>query len=302
MAKTTHVSEAKKSAVKKIAEAVKNHKTVMFVSVKNLPSSQLQKIKKDLRGKAEIISAKKSVILRAIDETKISEIAKLKENVTEDMALLFSNDDGFELSAWLNDNKNPIGAKQGQLAESDITIEEGPTDLVPGPVISELGALGLQIMVEEGKITIRKSKIVVKKGDKINAAAVSIFQKLGIKPFMIGLNPMAFYNSESKKVYVGVKVDKKKTLHEFVSGFARARGFAMAINYLCRETIGMIIGKAERQAIALSKLVSKAGEKKEEVKTQVETKPEVQVQNKPENRVQNKPENRVQNKPEEAKI
>jgi len=99
MAKTTHVSEAKKSAVKKTAEAVKNHKTVMFVSVKNLPSSQLQKIKKDLRGKAEIISAKKSVILRAIDETKISEIVKLKENVTEDMALLFSNDDGFELSA-----------------------------------------------------------------------------------------------------------------------------------------------------------------------------------------------------------
>jgi len=262
MAKTTHVSEAKKSAVKRIAEAIKNYKTIMFVSVKNLPSSQLQKIKKDLRGKAEIISAKKSIILRALDETKIPEISNLKANVIEDMALLFSNDDGFELSAWLNDNKNPIGAKQGQEAGEDITIEEGPTELVPGPVISELGALGLQIMVEEGKITIRKSKVVVKKGDKINAAAVSIFQKLGIKPFMIGLTPLAFYDNSSKKVYVGVKVDKKKTLQEFVAGFAKARGFAQAVNYLCRETIGMILGKAERQAMALNKLQNKPEEAK----------------------------------------
>lgn len=258
MAKTTHVSEEKKKAVKKLAETMKNFRTLMLVSVKNLPSSQLQNIKKDLRGKADIIAAKKSVMIRAIDATGIPELSALKENIAEDMAILASNEDGFEISAWLNDHKNPIGAKQGQIAEDDIIVEEGPTDLVPGPVISELGSLGLQIMIEEGKINIRRSKVVVKKGEPINAAAVSIFQKLGIKPFMIGLTPIAFYDANSKKIYVGMKVDKKKTLQELVSGFVEARGFAQRINYICKETIGMLISKAQRQALELNKLQTKS--------------------------------------------
>lgn len=253
----THVSEEKKQAVKNLASKIQNGKCIMIVSIKNIPSSQLQKIKKDLRGKASIEVAKKSILVRAIDEAKVEELMILKNSIQEDMALLISDDDAFEISAWLNDNKNPIGAKEGQVADSDITIDEGPTELVPGPVISELGSLGLQIMVEDGKITIRKAKVAVKKGDKVTNAAASIFQKLGIKPFMIGLNPLAFYDSSSKKVYVGVKIDKKAKLAEVLGVFAKARGFAVNMAYPTRETIGMILGKANSHANALSKLSGK---------------------------------------------
>jgi large subunit ribosomal protein L10 len=250
----THVSEEKKQAVKNLAQKIKEGKCIMLVSIKNIPSSQLQKIKKDLRGKASIEVAKKTILLRAIDEAKVEELMKLKDSIQEDMGLLISNDDAFEISALLTDNKNPIGAKEGQIAEADITIDEGPTELVPGPVISELGSLGLQIMVEDGKITIRKSKIAVKKGDKVTGSAASIFQKLGIKPFMIGLNPLAFYDSQTKKVYVGVKIDKKAKLAELLGIFAKARGFAVNMTYPTKETIGMILGKANSHANALSKL------------------------------------------------
>ncbi len=253
----THVSEEKKQAVKNLAESIKNGKCIMLVSIKNIPSSQLQKIKKDLRGKAKIEVAKKTILVRAIDESKVEELQKLKENIQEDMALLISEDDGFEISAWLNDNKNPIGAKEGQVTDVDISVDEGPTELVPGPVISELGSLGLQIMVEDGKITIRKSKVVVKKGDKVTAAGASIFQKLGIKPFMIGLTPLAFYDAISKKVYVGVKIDKRAKLAEFISGFAKAKGFAVSIAYPTKESIGMLLAKANSHMNALNKLQNK---------------------------------------------
>lgn len=255
--KQTHVSKEKIDSVKNLAEQIKNGKCIMLVSTKNLPSNQLQKIKKDLRGNSTIKVAKKSILTRAIDETGIADLTALKEQIVEDSALLISNDDGFEISAWLNDNKNPIGAKEGQIAESDITIEEGPTELVPGPVISELGSLGLQIMVEDGKITIRKSKVAVKKGDKVTGAAVSIFQKLGIKPFLIGLEPLAFYDSNNKKVYVGVKINKKQKLQEFLVGFSKARGFAVNVSYPAKETIGMLLAKANNQMNALNKLQNK---------------------------------------------
>jgi len=253
----THISEEKKNAVKRLAEKIREAKCIMLVSIKNIPSSQLQKVKKNLRGKASIEVAKKSIIVRAIDDAGIPELIKIKDSVQEDMALLVSNDDGFEISAWFNENKNPIGAKEGQIAENDISVEEGPTDLVPGPVISELGSVGLQIMVEDGKITIRKPKVVVKKGEKVSSAAASILQKLLIKPFMVGLTGLAFYDSKSKKVYVGVKIDKKAKLAELVGVFAKARGFSVNIAYPTKENIGMLLGKAQRQSNALNKLQSK---------------------------------------------
>jgi large subunit ribosomal protein L10 len=253
----THVPRGKIEAVKRIAEEMKKAKTVMIVSIKSLPANQLQKMKKDLRGKAKMEVAKKSILQRAIEAAGIGEMMKLSEHVKEDYALLISDDDAFELSAWFTDNKNPIAAKEGQIAENDIIVEEGPTDLVPGPVISELGALGLQIMVEDGKITIRKSKVAVKKGDKVNSSAASIFQKLGIKPFMIGISPVAFYDSSSKKIYVDIKIDKKKMLENLISAKARAVGFAINLAYASKDTIGMLLAKANAQMNALSKLGNK---------------------------------------------
>ena len=257
MAEKNQILTEKIEAVKKIASRIKEGKCIMILSIKGISSAQLQKVKKELRGKAIIEVAKKSILIRAVDETGIPELMKIKDNIQEDMALLVSNDNAFEISAWLNDNKTPSLAREGQVSDVEIQIDEGPTELVPGPVISELGALGLQIMVEDGKITIRKPKVVVKKGDKVTNGAASILQKLGIKPFMVGLNPLAFYDSNSKKIYVGVKVDKKKALENLLIGYSKSLGFARSINHISKETIGYLLGKANNQANALIKLQNK---------------------------------------------
>jgi large subunit ribosomal protein L10 len=256
--KKSHVSEEKKTAVKELAQAMKEVNTLMLVSSKSVPAAQFQKIKKSLREKANVQVAKKSTVIRALDETKLPGIEALKEHVQADYAILLSNTDGFELSGWLNENKNPIGAKEGQIADADITIEAGPTDLVPGPVISELGALGLQIMVEDGKITIRKAKAVVKTGEKVSGGAASILQKLGIKPFMMGINPIAFYDKKSGKIYAGVKIDKKKMLEDFLLAHAKAVGFAVNLAYPSQSTIGMLLAKANAHHSAISKLQTKS--------------------------------------------
>lgn len=254
----SHVSKEKIEAVKSLAEEMKKAKTVMLVSIKSIPSAQLQKIKKDLRGKADVMVAKKSTTIRAIEASAVPELMELIKSVQEDSAILISNSDAFELAGIITENKNPIAAKEGQVVENDISVDEGPTDLVPGPVISELGSLGLQIMVEDGKITIRKGKVVVKKGGKVSSAAASIFQKLGIKPFMVGINPIAFYDSNLKKVYVGVKIDKKKTLAEIISAQAKALGFSVAIAYPTKQNIGFLLAKANAHNNAITKLTSKS--------------------------------------------
>lgn len=253
MAKT----DIKAKAVKKLGEDIRKSKTIMLVSIKSIPSSQFQKIKRDLRAKANVHVVKKNIMLRAIDESDVPELASLKEHVQSDCAVALSEEDAFQLAGWLVENKNPLAAKAGQIAEEDIIVEAGPTELLPGPAISELGAIGLKVMVEDGKIAIREAKAVVKKGEKVSAEAASILQKLGMKPFLVCLSPIALYDSANKKIYLNIRIDKKKALQDLSIAQSKAVGFAVGIAYACKQTIGRLLGKANAQFNALDKLTNK---------------------------------------------
>ena len=58
------IPERKIKDVKEISELVKNKKTVLIASIKNLPASQYQEIGKKLRGKAIIKVPKKNILFR----------------------------------------------------------------------------------------------------------------------------------------------------------------------------------------------------------------------------------------------
>jgi large subunit ribosomal protein L10 len=268
--KTSKVPEGKIKAVKDLAEKMKTAKTIMIVSNKGVPSPQFQKIKKDLREKAQVNVIKKNILLRAIDEIKVPEMDALKEHVQADSAVALSQEDAFELAGWLTENRNPIAAKQGQEATDDIDIEPGPTDLMPGPDISALGAVGLKVAVEEGKIAIKAPHTVLKAGEKVTPEVASVLQKLDIKPFMIGLTPLVVYDSEAKKIYVGIKIDKEEALNNLLTAAGKALGLAQGLSYTAKETIGYLLAKAnaEMQALEnnLSSLEKKTSLNKEETK------------------------------------
>lgn len=261
----THVSEEKKKLVKDLAELMKN-KSVMVVSIKNLPSKQFQDIKKGLRGKAEIKVAKKSLIDFALDHSGIKELHDLVPYVEESTALLFSKEDAFEISGLLASSKTPAKAKAGQEALEDIEIKAGPTDLLPGPDISALSAVGLVPQVKEGKIHIGNDKILIKKGEIINSAKASILAKLGITPFKIGLEPVAAFDGDEKKVYADIRIDKESALAELLESYSRGLAFAVSINYVNKETLGFVLGKAVSHERVIDALIKSDVGEKEEVK------------------------------------
>ena len=179
------IPEQKKKQVDTIVDKIKNSQTVLIASTKSLPASQFQKIKKSLRGRAEIVVAKKSVITRAISKVEKGTIQNLKEKLTSDMALIFSNEEAFTLAGTLIDNQSPAKAKIGDIAPHDIEIEPGPTSLMPGPAISELGAVGLKVAVENGKLTIKQGAVIVKEGKPIDAKVSNVLTKLKVNHLKI---------------------------------------------------------------------------------------------------------------------
>jgi large subunit ribosomal protein L10 len=240
----------KVKAVQELAEKIKKANTLMIVSIKGLPSRQFQEIKKSIRDHALIQVAKKNILLRSIKELKKDSVNGLEPYITENCAFAISDVEGFELAGLLAKKKTPVFAKAGQIAPIDIEVKDGPTDLVPGPAISELSALGLQVAVENGKLSIKTAKVVVKSGKVINEATAAILQKLAIHPFSVGLEPVVFYDVKTEKIYQDIKIDDEETAKELREAVAKSLGFAQKIVYYCKETIAYLLFKGTMQAKA----------------------------------------------------
>lgn len=256
--KKTHVSEEKKRKVSELAELMKTNKTVMVLSIKNLPSPQFQEIKKKLRDQGKVMVTKKSLIDFALEHSGNEGLRELEKYVDADCALMFSNNDAFLISGILASAKTPAKAKAGQIAPNDIVAEAGGTELVPGPDISALGAVGLKVKVQDGKLAIEESKVICKEGEIITDNLASIMGKLNIIPFKIGVEPLAAYSDG--KVYTGIKIDQEKTISDMQEIYGKAFAFAVELPYLNSETLPFILGKALSHENALKSLIKEPSE------------------------------------------
>ncbi len=272
------IPEYKLKLVVEIAEKIKKYRTLLIASTKGLPSSQFHEIKKSLRGKAEIKVAKKSLVLRAIKSIGKGTLQNIKDKIGADIALFFSNLDPFELSSLLADNQSSTKAKTGDIAPEDINVEPGPTDLLPGPAISELSGVGLKVAVESGKLAIKQGAIIANAGEIIKENVASVMAKLNIKPMKVGFEPLVAYDSQEDKLYVGIKIDKKNALEELRDSLRKAFGFAVNIKYTSIETIKYFIVKAGLEEKAIENIINKAQTEEKAMENLINKTPATQTQ------------------------
>jgi large subunit ribosomal protein L10 len=250
--RTKPIAEKKIRVVAQLVNLMRSHRTVMIASVKNLPSSQFQSIRKQLRNEASIIVPKKNIFRKAVDEMKKGALVPLKEHFKEDCIVLISDADPFELSATLGEQRVARRAKAGQIIPDNIVLEPGPTELLPGPAMSDFTSLGIKIAIEGGKITIKESKALLKAGEKITAEIANLLIKLDIKPVAVGLEPISAYDGEEEKIYAHISIDKKSAVKALKEFFIKALSFGIGIAYPSKETIPHLLKKAGIHEIALN--------------------------------------------------
>ncbi len=251
-----NIPKKKIEAVKELVDLIDNKRTVLIADISNIPGSQFQQISKKLRGKAIVKVPKKNLLFRALNDSKKEVVKDLKKQFRGATAILFSDMDSYELAGELLKIKSPSKAKPGQIAPIDLEVPEGPTELVPGPAISELGALGIQIIIQGGKIEIKESKIVAEAGKEVSQGAADILGKLNIMPFSIGFNPISAYDSEDDTVYVEMKINPEEVKEELLEAYSRALPFAVEIGYVSEDTIKPMITKAAAYERKLIKVIT----------------------------------------------
>lgn len=297
-----HVSEVKKREVQDIKDLARKYRVIGIVNMMNLPALQLQRIKQNLKD-IKLKFSKKRLIKIAFDQLKEEKknILELKEKLEGMPALLFTNKDPFELAKVINKNKSKAFAKSGQIAPDDLIIPAGPTDFPAGPMIGELGALGVKTKVDAGKIVILDDKLLVKKGEQINEKQASLLSKLGIEPMQIGLDLLFTYEDGEILSKDVLFVDEELYISNIKKAGSEAIALALEIGYVVEDTVELLLAKACREARKLEE-VAKVEEVKEELKAEEkpkeEPKPELVVEKKEKPKVEEKKEKVEEPKPE----
>ncbi len=245
----------KKEQVEGIKDLVGSYKTIGIAKIRGLGAKQLQRIRKEFRDKARLRVSKNSLISISLGETGMNDMADF---VDDQMALIFTDLDAFELYTIMEKGKMPAPIKAGAVAPLDIIIENGPTSLRPGPIVGELQNLGIPAGIESGKVVIKKRKVAVEEGERVSPALAEMLARLEIYPVMEGLDLCAVYDHEAQVLFTPdvLHIDLSKYFSDVKEGAKAAFSLATHIkfDYPTPYTIGDLISEAsvKSQALALN--------------------------------------------------
>ena len=243
----------KKEIFSDLSELLKKYPVVAVADLQKVRSSQIQEIRKKLRGKAELTVAKNTILRKAAEKaTDKKSIDKFAGAVIGSKVLIFTEMNPYELILFLNKNKVRVPAKGGDIASSDIMVPSGNTGLQPGPVISEFNEAKVPTRIEGGSIFVAKDTVVVEKGETVSTKTASLLSKLGMKPMEAGLALSYAYDNGLVLGPSELAFDLDQMKADFSSAARLAFGVAVEANMMLPETAPFIISKAYRQAVAVS--------------------------------------------------
>ncbi|WGI16689.1 50S ribosomal protein L10 [Methanonatronarchaeum sp. AMET-Sl] len=267
---SSKVAEWKINEVSNLSTRIDTSQAVGIVDIGGIPARQLQEMRSNLRGKADLRVSKNTLINIALNNAEKEGIKDLKEYLEGQTSLVFSDINPFKLYNMLEESKTTAPASAGDIAQKDIVIEEGPTSLEPGPVLSDLQQAGLPAGIDGGDVVIQNTTTIVEKGEEINAKVADVLSKLDIEPMEVGLKLRAVVEEATIFEPETLEIDIDKYREDITQAHARSLALAMNIQYPTEETIEPLIKKAYTEALAvgieseifepevLKKLVAKA--------------------------------------------
>ena len=244
----------KKEIFSDLQNLLRKYSVIAVADLQKVRSSQIQEIRKKLRGKAELIVAKNTILQKASENlaNEKSNVDKFANSLSGSKVLIFTQMNPFELIVFLNKNKVRVPAKGGDVATGEIMIPAGNTGLQPGPVISEFNEAKVQTRIEGGSIFVAKDTVVATRGDVISTKTASLLSKLGMKPMEAGLALSYAFDNGLVLGPNELAFDLDQMKSQFSTAARLAFGLALEANIMIPETAPALLGKAYRQAVAVS--------------------------------------------------
>ena len=247
---TEVIPEWKREEVAELAELIETYESVGVVSIGGIPSRQLQAMRRELHGDAELRIARNTLLVRALDETG-EDIADLTAAVEGQVGLIGTDENPFGLYRQLEASKTPAPINAGEVASDAITIPESDTGVDPGPFVGELQQVGAAARIMDGSIHVTEDSQVLEAGEEVSAQLANVLGELGIEPKEVGLDLKSVYADGILFEPDELAIDVEEYRADVEAAAAAGRNLSINAGYPTDRTAGALLGKASTEARSL---------------------------------------------------
>lgn len=249
-----HVAEWKYKEVENLTNLLTSKPVVSVVEIGGIPAPQMQHMRKNLHNIADVRSSKNSLISRAFDgaEKKVKGISALRDLVTGQTAIIATDMNPFKLYGKIKATRTNAPAKGGEIASLNIEVKAGATPFKPGPIVGDLQKAGIPAAIQEGKVVIKKDKVVVDAGNKIPKDVAQMLTRLEIYPVEIGMSLQgAFENGNVFKPDV-LDINMDEFVARMQQASSNAFNLAVEVAWVSKITVKPLLAKAHSDALVLA--------------------------------------------------
>merc|ERR1712232_175031 len=225
------------------------------VEVDNVGSNQLQRTRIGLRGKAEILMGKNTMMRKIIrefcDENPDTQVAKLEPLVRGNIGFVFTNGDLGEIREVLESNTRPAPARVGAIAPINVVVPKGPTGCDPGQTAS-FQTLQIATKITRGQIEMVNDTHLIQAGEKVTASQAALLQKLSIEPFTYGLNLKSVYDTGSLFDAKVLDITDDVLASKFAEALSTLASISLAIGYPTEASVPHSLVNAYKAVLAIA--------------------------------------------------
>jgi len=203
-----------------------------MVGVDNVGSKQMQKIRIALRGHAEVLMGKNTMMRKAIRGHLENNPAleKLLPHIRGNVGFVFTKGDLTEIRQIIMDNKVAAPAKAGAIAPIPVMIAPQNTGMGPEKT-SFFQALNIPTKISKGTIEILNEVKLLAPGDKVGASEATLLNMLNVSPFTYGLIIEQVYDSGTVFEPSILDITDDDLRKRFMEGVVNLACVSLAIGY-----------------------------------------------------------------------
>lgn len=245
--RTAAIPEWKREEVEDLADLISEYESVGVVSIAGIPSRQLQAMRRDLHGSAELRVARNTLLVRALEDAD-SGVEELTEAVEGQVGLIGADANPFGLYRQLEASKTPAPINAGEIAPNPITIPEGDTGIDPGPFVGELQQVGAAARIMDGSIHVTEDSTVLEEGEEVSGTLANVLSELEIEPKEVGLDLKTVYADGIRFEPAELEIDIEEYRADIESAAAAGRNLSVNAAYPTAQTADALLGKATAEA------------------------------------------------------
>jgi large subunit ribosomal protein LP0 len=240
---------------KKLENFLTTFDKAIIISVDNIGSRQMQLTRDMLRGKAEILMGKNTMIRKCLRDMipDHPHLEDLLPSIVGNIGFVFTNEDLSDTIEELTRNKAQAPAKAGIIAPLDVYLEAGPTGQGPEKT-SFFQALNLQTKIARGTIELLNRTQVIKVGEKVGLSEARLLNMLDISPFFYGIEILMIMEGTSIYPKEVLEITNETLMGHVMAGLAKIAAVSLQIGYPTTASVphSIINGFKNVIAVALS--------------------------------------------------